>query len=98
MLKSFVVAAAMTLAAWGAASAEITKAQIDRLVAARGLVVLDTAPDTVVVRAPTGDQVAIGLIDEMGDGRRSIMAFLGIYQNSRSLSPAAFNVWNSTAT
>lgn len=97
-MKNTIVALAIGLAAWGAAAAEITKAQIDRLVAAKNLTVLETTDDTVVVRAPTGDQVAIGLIDELGDGRRSILAFLGIYQNSRNLPPAAFNIWNTMQT
>lgn len=95
ILLGFVAAAAALLTA---AQAEITKAQVDRLVEARNLRVLDVQPDTVVVLAPTGDQIAIGLLDELGDGRKSVLAFLAIYENQGQLSPAAFNQWNAMAT
>ena len=98
MMKTFLAACAALVTALGAASAEITMAQVDRLIAAKGLAVIDRQPDTVVVRAPTGDQIAIGLLDQLGDGRRSILAFLGIYQNSNFLQPAAFNTWNTLGT
>ncbi|MEM1381723.1 MAG: hypothetical protein AAGH41_13965 [Pseudomonadota bacterium] len=98
LMKQLLAAGAALMASLAYAAAEITTAQVDRLIAAKGLTVLDREPDTIIVRAPTGDQVAIGLIDELGDGRRSILAFLGIYQNSNRLPPAAFNTWNSLAT
>lgn len=93
----FAVFAAL-VAALGPARAEITTGQVDRLIEARELAVLSRTEDTIIVRAPTGDQVAIGLIDELGDGRKSILAFLAVYQNSGALPPAAFNAWNARAT
>lgn len=81
----------------GMASAEITDAQIKRVMAARGATVETMDADTYLVTTPSGAKILVGALDQLGDGRRSILAFFGVFAGSNGRTAFHMNQWNSQA-
>ena len=96
-MKNLIAMLAAALTSLGLAWAGITDAQINRVFAARGATVQKVEADTYLVTAPNGAKVVVGALDQLGDGRRSILTFLGLFSNSTGKTAFQMNDWNSKA-
>jgi len=93
-MKHVLLGLLTALIAMGTAAADITDAQIQRLIEARGLSIGMQDDDNYYVMTPDGERLIIGTVDHANQGRRTILAFFAVFQNSSGRSAAQMNDWN----